>query len=55
MQKVIYADDIMLLAPSRASLAVMLEQCESFSKTHDILFNASKTKKWFSSVVRWYM
>ena len=37
MQKVIYADDITLLAPSRASLAVMLEQC-------DILFNASKTK-----------
>ena len=22
----------------------MLEQCESFSRTHDILFNASKTK-----------
>ena len=40
----IYADDITLLAPSRASLAVMLEQCESFSRTHDILFNASKTK-----------
>ena len=40
----IYADDITLLAPSRASLALMLEQCESFSRTHDILFNASKTK-----------
>ena len=40
----IYADDITLLAPSRASLDLMLEQCESFSRTHDILFNASKTK-----------
>ena len=40
----IYADDITLLAPSRASLALMLEQCESFSRTHDILLNASKTK-----------
>ena len=33
----IYADDITLLAPSRASMALMLEQCESFSRTHDIL------------------
>ena len=40
----IYGDDITLLAPSRASLALVLEQCESFSRTHDILFNASKTK-----------
>ena len=40
----IYADDITLLAPSRASLALMLEQCDSFSRTHDILFNASKNK-----------
>ena len=30
------ADDITLQAPSRASLALMLEQCESFSRTHDI-------------------
>ena len=41
---VIYADDITLLAPSRRSLALMLEQCESFSRTHDILLKASKTK-----------
>ena len=40
----IYADDITLLAPSRASLALMLKQCESFSRTHHILFNASKTR-----------
>ena len=40
----IYADDITLLAISRASLALMLEQCKSFSRTYDILFNASKTK-----------
>ena len=41
----IIADDITLLAPSRTSLALMLEQCESFSRTHDILFNASKIHK----------
>ena len=38
----IYADDITLLAPSRASMVLMLEKCESFALTHDILFNASK-------------
>ena len=43
----IYADDITLLAPSRASMVVMLEKCESFALTHDILFNASKTKYMF--------
>ena len=40
----IYADDITLLAPSRASMVIMLEKCESFALTHDILFNASTTK-----------
>ena len=40
----IYADDITQLAPSRASLALMLEQCDGFSRAHDILFNVSKTK-----------
>ena len=40
----IYADDITLLAPSRASMVLMWEKCESFALTHDILFNASITK-----------
>ena len=40
----IYAHDITLLVPSRGSLALMLEQCDIFLRTHDILFNASKTK-----------
>ena len=38
----IYADDITLLAQSRESMVLMLEKCESFALTHDILFNASK-------------
>ena len=38
----IYADDITLLAPSKASRVLMLEKCETFSLTHDMLFNASK-------------
>ena len=40
----IYANDITLLAPSRASMVLKLEKCESFVLTHDILFNDSKTK-----------
>ena len=40
----IYADDITLLAPSTASMVLILEKCESLALTHDILFNASKTK-----------
>ena len=40
----IYADEIPLLAPSRASMVLMLEKCESFAFTNDIQFNASKTK-----------
>ena len=40
----LYADDITPLAPSRASMVLMLEKCESFALTHDILFNASRTK-----------
>ena len=40
----IYADDITLLSPSRASMVLMLEKCESFALTHDILYKASQTK-----------
>ena len=40
----IYSVEITLLAPLRASLDLMLEQCESFSRIHDILSNVSKTK-----------
>ena len=40
----IYAEDITLLSPSGASMVLMLEKCESFALTHDMLFNASKTK-----------
>ena len=46
----IYADDITLLAPSRASLALVLEQCESFSRT--FCSTLQKQNIWFSSVVR---
>ncbi len=40
----IYADDIVLLAPSSQSMNYMLKYCESYAIEHDILFNPDKTK-----------
>ena len=48
-----YADDIILIAPTRHSLQIMLNICEQYSKAHDMLFSTdsnpikSKTKCMF--------
>ena len=43
-----YADDVLLLAPSRQALQIMLSICEAFSTSHSMLFstdpNPSKSK-----------
>ena len=43
-----YADDVLLLAPSRQALQLMLSICEKFSTSHSMLFstdpNPSKSK-----------
>ena len=39
-----YADDLILLAPSLSALRLMLSSCESFSISHGLKFNASKTQ-----------
>ena len=39
-----YADDIALIAPSLSSLKEMMTICENFAKSHNIVFNLSKTK-----------
>ena len=39
-----YADDIILLAPSKSSLTNMLQIAKKYANTHDILFNAAKSK-----------
>ena len=50
-----YADDVILLAPSREGLQRMLEICENFSSSHSMLFSTdpdptkSKTKCLFFS------
>ena len=39
-----YADDIALIVPSLSSLKQMMKICENFAKSHNIVFNSSKTK-----------
>ena len=34
-----YADDVLLLAPSRQALQIMLTICEEFSTSHSMLFS----------------
>ena len=39
-----YADDVIILAPSVASLRGMLSICESFANDYNIIFNSCKSK-----------
>ena len=39
-----YADDLILLAPTKQAMDKMLIECETFSKEYDIAFNPSKSK-----------
>ena len=39
-----YTDDIPLIAPSLSSLKQMMQICENFAKSHNIVYNFSKTK-----------
>ncbi len=38
-----YADDIVLLSPSIAGMRSLLDECSSYAKEHDIIFNQTKT------------
>ena len=35
-----YADDIVLLSPTRKGLEILVDKCEQFASSHDIKFNA---------------
>ena len=39
-----YADDVTLLVPTNMALKAMLNTCAEFAASHNLLFNASKTK-----------
>jgi len=40
----VYADDIVLLAPSASALRMMLEICDNYAKEYSVSFYASKSK-----------
>ena len=39
-----YADDMVILSPSVKGLRVLLEKCETFAASHDIIYNTKKTE-----------
>ena len=39
----IYADDVVLLAPSPHALQILISHCESFANEHDIVYNTKKS------------
>ena len=38
----VYADDIILLSPTRKAMQILLDSCESFGTEYDLLFNPDK-------------
>ena len=48
MGAVVYADDVLLMAPTRGAMQMMLDKCQSYAAEHNILFstdpNPSKSK-----------
>ena len=36
-----YADDLTLIAPSVQAMRLMLNVCEDFARSHDVIFNSS--------------
>jgi Reverse transcriptase (RNA-dependent DNA polymerase) len=40
----VYADDIVFLAPSASALRIMLTICDNYARNYSILFNASKSE-----------
>ena len=39
-----YADDVVLLAPTKHAMSLMLKICSEFSTTFALIFNADKSK-----------
>ena len=38
----VYADDVVLIAPSVGALKILLKECEAFTNTHHVNFNSNK-------------
>ena len=46
----LYADDIVLFAPSAKGLQILLDVCSNFAVEHDIIFNNTKSQVMFVQV-----
>ena len=44
LASIFYADDIVLLAPTRSGLMRMIIDCETYCKSYGLSFNAKKSK-----------
>ena len=40
-----YADDLILMAPSRTAMSLMLEKCEQYAKDHNLVFSTDPDPK----------
>ena len=43
----VYADDVVLIAPSVGAMKILLEKCEAFSRSHHVNFNSNKSSLLF--------
>ena len=44
MNSLSYADDMVLMAPTADSLQALIDECQAYATTHDIIYNTSKTE-----------
>ena len=42
MGVVVYADDVLLMAPTRGAMQAMLDKCEEYAEAHNIMFSTEK-------------
>ena len=45
MGAVVYADDILLLAPTRSAMQAMLDTCDVYADKHNIMFSTDPDPK----------
>ena len=45
MSVVVYADDVLLMAPTRGAMQAMLKQCENYADRHNIMFRTDPDPK----------
>ena len=52
---VVYADDVLLMAPTRGAMQLMLNKCENYASEHNIMFSTDQVQVieiWLLSCIR---